>query len=187
MHLLLFFLTKIIIGSISTIYPINIDCGITNNPLWIVYEHWIWLPITGRFSMWVFLALNRVNNNRFIFEVMSPIKIQIKPCPGLVQFLTLTVYSSELMSFTWSWRLTNVVRYIQPQSADTCHCSGVRCFLLRCNGYRELSNAGVDRNFRWNFMWIFDWFKNIVTEITTDHWFEFVRKIMINKILETYR
>ena len=39
-------------------------------------------------------ALNRVNNNRAIFEVKSPIKIQIMPCPGLGKFITLTGYSS---------------------------------------------------------------------------------------------
>ena len=55
------------------------------------YKHLIGLTITLDL-----LALKRVNNNRDIFEVSSPIKIQITPHPGLGQSLTLTGYNSVL-------------------------------------------------------------------------------------------
>ena len=41
-------------------------------------------------------ALNRFNNNRAIFKVRLPIKIQSTPCPGLGKLLTLTGYISGL-------------------------------------------------------------------------------------------
>ena len=47
-------------------------------------------------------ALNRVNNTRALFEVISPIKIQNTTRSGLVKFLTQTGYSSGLRQFTWS-------------------------------------------------------------------------------------
>ena len=74
--------------------PRNIDSRITNNPSCIVYKHLIGLPITEPFSELFLLALNRVNNNRAIFELRLPIKIQSMPPSGLGKFLTLTVYSS---------------------------------------------------------------------------------------------
>ena len=45
-------------------------------------------------------ALNRVNNNRALFEVRSPIKIQSTPHPGIGQYLKLNGYSSALTQFT---------------------------------------------------------------------------------------
>ena len=64
----LFNITINIIKSISITHPSNFYCIITNNPQCIVL-HLKWSAITGRFSKWVFLAFNRVNNIREIFEM----------------------------------------------------------------------------------------------------------------------
>ena len=83
MYLLLFNLAKSIILSKSFTHPLNFYGIITNNPPCIVYIHLIRLKITGRFLKWFFPALNRVNNNRAVFGVRSPIKIHSTPRPGL--------------------------------------------------------------------------------------------------------
>ena len=85
-----------LLKSIFITHPHNIDCRITNNHPCIFYEHLVWLPITGHFSKWGLLTLNRVNNNRALFKVRSPIKIQSTPSPSLGQLFTLTGYNSVL-------------------------------------------------------------------------------------------
>ena len=54
-------------------------------------------------SVYRLQALNRVNNNRALFGVRSPIEIQSTPRSGLGKSLTLTGYISGLPQFTWSW------------------------------------------------------------------------------------
>ena len=101
---------KIIIKSISITHSLDFDCIITDNSLCIVYEHLIGLKITGRFLWWGFLALNRVNNNRAVFEVRSPIKIWSTPRPGLGKSITLTGCISVLTYFTWSLLVYNFIK-----------------------------------------------------------------------------
>ena len=100
MCLLLFNLTKIIIKSISITHPLNFPCRLTNNLPCIIYEHLIWLTITGHFLKWGFLAINMVNNNRVILEVRPPIKIQSTPRRGIGKLLTLNGYSSGFTQLT---------------------------------------------------------------------------------------
>ena len=47
----------------------HFDCIITNNPQCIIWLNSIRLITTGSFSKWCLLALNKVNNNRALFEV----------------------------------------------------------------------------------------------------------------------
>ena len=75
MYILLFNFTKVVIKTISIVHPRDIDCILANNPPCIVYEHSTLLSITGVFSKLGLISLNRVNNNRVLFGVMSPIKI----------------------------------------------------------------------------------------------------------------
>ena len=96
MYLSLFNFAEIKIKSISITNPINFYWRITNNHMCIVYEHFIQFPIIGHFSKQSLIELNRVNKNRALFKMMSPIKIQNIPCPGLVQLLTQTGCSSGL-------------------------------------------------------------------------------------------
>ena len=93
----LFHLIKRIMKSISITHPHNFDCWmkITNNPPWIAL-HLTWGDIIGNFSMCCLLALNRVNNTRALFEMISTIKIQKTECSRLKQLITLTGYSSGL-------------------------------------------------------------------------------------------
>ena len=93
---LLFNIKIFIIKPTSITHPCDFDCRITNNTPCIICEHLIRLPITGRFSKLGLIALNRVNNNRDIFKVRSPIKIQSMLSPGIGQLITLTGYSSGL-------------------------------------------------------------------------------------------
>ena len=144
--------TIIVRKSILITHPHNIYCRITNNPLCIFYDHIILLTITGRFSKWGLLALNRVNNNRALFTVKSPIKIQSTLLPGLGQSLTLTWYSSGLTQFIWIRQFQNVLISIPPQLSDAFYSSSIRCSLLRCNGNCDFSNADVDQKWECGFM-----------------------------------
>ena len=124
-----------------------------------------------------------------IFGVRSLIKIQNTPRTGLGQSLTLNGYISGFTYFTWRRRFKTVLRSSPPWSANPWYCSTFRCLLLRCNVNCKISNANVDRNWKWSFMSFFDCFKKIVTEMTTDHWFKIcetnnykgnIRNIQIN-------
>ena len=90
-------------------HPIDFCCIITNNRPCIVYEHLIWLQITGCFFKLGLLVLNRVNNDRALFEVSFPTKIQSTPRPGIGKSLTLTGYSSVLSYFTWIRSIYNYI------------------------------------------------------------------------------
>ena len=96
MYLLLFNITKTIIKSISITHPLYFDFEVTNNPPCVFCLHIIVLTIRGQFLKKVMIALNRVENNRAIFEVRSPIKINKTPSLRLGKSLTLTGYSSVL-------------------------------------------------------------------------------------------
>ena len=92
----MFNLTKVIIKSISITHPLNVEGRITISPPCFVYVDSILLTLTGRYSKRGLLVLNRVNNNREIFEVSSLIKIQSTLRTGLGQYLTVTGDSSVL-------------------------------------------------------------------------------------------
>ena len=130
MYLLLFNLKKMVIKSILSTHLIDIDCSITNNPPCIVCEHLIWLPIAGLCLEWGFLELYRVNNNRALFKVRLPIKIQIMPRPGLGKLLTLTEYSSGLTYFTCSGCFKTVLRSSPPWLADPFYYSSIWYLLI---------------------------------------------------------
>ena len=144
-----------IVESISITHPCNLECRLSNNPLCIVYEHLIQLPITGLFPKWGLLALNRVNNNINLFEVISSIIIQSITRPGLGQFLTITRYCSGLMQFTWIQNFNTVLKYIFIKIVWPLLFSVLWCFLLICNVNQEFSDADVNQYWGWKFMSFF--------------------------------
>ena len=63
-------------------------------------------------------ALNRVNNIRALFKVISPIEIQKMPRSGIGKLLTLPGYSSGCHSLPEADWFTYDLRYISVQSYD---------------------------------------------------------------------
>ena len=118
------------------------------------------LTMTGGVINWVLLAINKVNNNRAIFEVRSPIKIQSTPHPELVKLLSLTVSVVDWYILPEAGRFTTVLRSRPPQPSDPCYISGVWCSLLICYGKCVFSNVRVDQNWKLKFIQFFDWFEN---------------------------
>ena len=121
---------KMIMYSILNTHLINFYCRLTNIPPCIVYVHSILLTLKGWYSKWGLLVLNRVNNNREIFEVSSPIKIQSTPRWGLENrshWMNTVVHCNSLPE---AKQFITILGSIPPLSDDPCYLSAVWCSLL---------------------------------------------------------